>query len=108
MMRNRVVLPDPDGPSSATRLPAGTSTLTLSRATKEPNRLLTSLTTMLMTFLLSWRRSSGSAGRITLLTTALMVSCSLSLDFQPGQALALGSLQQGLEDQCHQGEQRQN
>src|SRR5262245_36746603 len=38
MMRSRVVLPDPDGPSSATSWPAGHSTETLSRATKSPNR----------------------------------------------------------------------
>src|SRR6516164_9537609 len=48
MMRRSVVLPEPDGPSSASRLPDGASTLTWSSATNEPNRLLTSFTRMLM------------------------------------------------------------
>jgi len=45
-MRSSVVFPDPDGPSSATSEPCGTSTLTLSRATKSPNRLVTLCTEM--------------------------------------------------------------
>ena len=40
MMRSSVVLPEPDGPSSATSEPCGTSRLTLSTATKSPNRLV--------------------------------------------------------------------
>ena len=40
MMRSNVDLPPPLGPSSAVRLPLGTVRLTLSRATKSPNRLL--------------------------------------------------------------------
>src|SRR5262245_25916614 len=48
MMRSSVVLPDPDGPSSASRLPSATSRLTLSSATNEPKRLVRLRTTMLI------------------------------------------------------------
>src|SRR5262245_66694961 len=41
MTRSRVVFPDPEGPRSATSCPAGHSTVTLSSATKSPNRLVT-------------------------------------------------------------------
>src|SRR5713226_8498775 len=41
MMRSRVVLPEPDGPSRARSAPLGTSRLTLSSARKSSKRLLT-------------------------------------------------------------------
>src|SRR5262249_52046211 len=56
MMRKRVVLPDPDGPSRATSVPAGASTVTLSSTTFLPNRLQMFLAVMLM-------RDPGRAGR---------------------------------------------
>src|SRR5262245_6677160 len=48
MMRKSVVLPDPDGPSRATSVPAGASTVTLSRTTFFPNRLQMFFAVMLM------------------------------------------------------------
>src|SRR5262245_37737013 len=48
MMRSRVVLPEPDGPSSATSSPAGMSRLMLSQTTVRPKRLLRLRTSMLM------------------------------------------------------------
>src|SRR5579872_926332 len=48
MILSKVVLPQPDGPKSASRLPVGTSTLTRSRAENLPKRLLISLMWMLM------------------------------------------------------------
>ena len=51
MIRSSVVLPEPEGPSSASSEPAGTSRLTLSSAWKLPNRLLMFLTEMLTTCL---------------------------------------------------------
>jgi len=48
MMRRRVVFPEPDGPSSASRLPPGTSRLTLSSARKRSNRLVTPVIRMLI------------------------------------------------------------
>jgi hypothetical protein len=44
MMRSKVVLPQPDGPSSATSSPVGKSRETLSSAVKLPNCLLMFLT----------------------------------------------------------------
>src|SRR2546422_970358 len=40
-MRRSVVLPEPDGPRSASNVPPGTSRLTLSRARKRSNRFVT-------------------------------------------------------------------
>src|SRR5258708_5717592 len=48
MIRSKVVLPDPDGPSKANKQPLGTSRLTRSRATYLPKRLQTFLTVMLI------------------------------------------------------------
>src|SRR5690349_24947319 len=48
MMRRRVDLPPPLGPSRAVRPPLGIETETSSRATKSPKRLLMWLTSMLM------------------------------------------------------------
>jgi hypothetical protein len=42
MMRSSVVLPDPDGPSSATSSPVPTSSVTFRSAANEPNVLLMS------------------------------------------------------------------
>ena len=50
MMRSRVDLPPPLGPSSAVSWPVGMLTVTSSRATKSPKRLPTPETSMLMTF----------------------------------------------------------
>ncbi len=47
MMRKSVVLPEPDGPNSATSEPCGTSRLTSSSAVKVPNFLTTLRTAML-------------------------------------------------------------
>ena len=47
MMRSRVDLPPPLGPSSAVSCPVGMLTETSSRATKSPKRLLTWATSML-------------------------------------------------------------
>src|ERR1700730_17238134 len=52
MMRRSVVLPEPDGPSSAINSPELTSRLTLSRAVKAPNRLVTSCKAIFMGSLL--------------------------------------------------------
>src|SRR5207244_1021228 len=52
MMRSSVVLPDPDGPSSASSSPDSMSRLTLSRAVKAPKRLVTSCSAISMTSLL--------------------------------------------------------
>ncbi len=46
MIRRIVLLPEPDGPSSATSWPAGTSNETPSTAWNEPNRLRRFLTAM--------------------------------------------------------------
>src|SRR5664280_2191167 len=48
MIRSNVVLPDPDGPSSATNSPVATFRLTSSSALKSPNFLLMLRTSMLM------------------------------------------------------------
>ena len=48
MMRSSVVLPEPDGPSSATSSPAGMSRFRLSQTTVSPKRLLRLRTSMLM------------------------------------------------------------
>src|SRR5262245_51328240 len=48
MIRSKVVFPEPDGPSNASKPPSGTSRLTLSSAEKLPNFLETSLISMLM------------------------------------------------------------
>ena len=48
MIRSKVVLPQPDGPSNATSSPDGKSKETLFRATKLPNVLLTFLTSILI------------------------------------------------------------
>src|SRR5918998_526882 len=48
MMRSRVDLPPPDGPSSAVSWPVGSDTVTSSRATKSPNLLVTPVTSILM------------------------------------------------------------
>ena len=48
MIRSSVVLPEPDGPSSATSRPRGISRSTSSSAVKLPNRLVMSRTVMLM------------------------------------------------------------
>ncbi len=48
MMRSRVVLPEPEGPSSATSSPSPMSRLRLSQTTVAPKRLLRFLTWMLM------------------------------------------------------------
>ena len=48
MMRSRVVLPDPDGPSNATSWPAGNCTDTSFSAVKDPKVLVMFLTSMLM------------------------------------------------------------
>ena len=48
MIRSSVVLPEPDGPISATSSPLGTSRVTSSRAVKVPKRLETCRTAMLM------------------------------------------------------------
>ena len=48
MIRSSVVLPEPDGPSSATNSPRGTSKLTSWSAVKTPKRLLMPSTEMLM------------------------------------------------------------
>src|SRR3954469_14258744 len=53
MIRNSVVLPDPDGPSSATSSPVSTRRSTLSSALKAPN-CLTILRTSIVTALLSF------------------------------------------------------
>src|SRR5258706_14727952 len=50
MTRSSVVLPEPEGPSRATSSPAGTSRLTPFSAVKPPNRLVTLLTSMLMSY----------------------------------------------------------
>src|SRR5688572_16109341 len=46
MMRSNVVLPDPDGPSSATSSPEGTVRLTSSSAVNAPKRFATRSTSM--------------------------------------------------------------
>src|SRR4051794_29263471 len=56
MMRKSVVFPDPDGPRRAASVPAGASTVTLSRTTFLPNRLEMFLAVMLI-------RDSGPNGR---------------------------------------------
>ena len=48
MIRSRVDLPPPDGPSRAVSWPVGMETLTSSRATKSPNFLVTPVMSMLM------------------------------------------------------------
>src|SRR5690606_28679258 len=48
MMRSSVVLPDPDGPSSARNSPGRASRLTLSSATKSPKRLVMPESVMLI------------------------------------------------------------
>src|SRR5258708_15190453 len=48
MMRSSVVLPEPEGPSSASSSPCFTSSLTASSATVPSNRLLRSRTSMPM------------------------------------------------------------
>src|SRR5262249_3401901 len=83
MTRKSVVLPEPDGPSRASSEPLGTSRLTLSRATKLPNRLETSLTRMLM------------AGSIRFRLRDI------------GQRRGF-SLQPIFDEQRHQGEERQH
>src|SRR5687768_13457081 len=63
MMRNKVVFPEPDGPSNASNSPGRTSRAMLSRAWKFPKVLLIFLTSMLMRpFLVvgcSWKLSHG-------------------------------------------------
>src|SRR5690606_5491212 len=51
MMRSRVVLPEPDGPSSAVSSPSLRLRLTLSTATKSPKRLFTCSISILMSAL---------------------------------------------------------
>src|ERR1044072_5414208 len=51
MMRSRVDLPPPEGPSRAVSWPVGRLTVTSSRATKSPNFLVTPVTSILMVFL---------------------------------------------------------
>src|ERR1017187_10310603 len=48
IVRNKVVLPEPDGPSSATSSPDSTLRLTLSSAVKSPNFFVAFLTSTLM------------------------------------------------------------
>ena len=48
MIRSRVVLPEPDGPSRATNSPVATVRLTSRKAAKPPNVLLIRWTSMLM------------------------------------------------------------
>src|SRR6202023_2301862 len=52
MMRNSVVLPEPDGPSRATSSPERISRSTWSRAVKAPKRRLTSCSVIFMDSLL--------------------------------------------------------
>ena len=51
MMRNSVVLPQPEGPKSATNSPDSMSKLTSRRALKVPKSLLTLRMAMLMIFI---------------------------------------------------------
>src|ERR1700689_3242227 len=50
-MRSSVVLPEPDGPSSASNSPERTSRLTPSSAAKSPKRLVTLTTEIFMSLL---------------------------------------------------------
>src|SRR3569623_1233286 len=62
MIRSSVVLPEPDGPSSASNSPACTSSLTLSSALNAPNcltRLRTSIVTSGVSFQSSFKDSLG-------------------------------------------------
>ena len=52
MMRSSVVLPEPDGPRSASSAPLGASMLTPFSAWNEPNRFRTFWTVMLISTLL--------------------------------------------------------
>src|SRR3954465_4728899 len=54
MIRSRVDLPPPLGPSSAVSWPVGRLTLMSSRATKSPNFLVTPETLMLMSVFILW------------------------------------------------------
>src|ERR1700741_3347048 len=65
MMRSSVVLPQPEGPSSAISSPDDTSRLTSRRAWKSPKRLLTLRISMLMVsaFSRSGRSRRGPLGR---------------------------------------------
>src|SRR6185295_12057843 len=54
MIRNSVVLPEPDGPSSASNSPLPTLRSTLSSAAKVPNFLTIFLTSM-VTWVVPWR-----------------------------------------------------
>ncbi len=47
MIRSRLDLPEPLGPSSAVSEPPGTSSVTSSSATKSPKRLVTSRTAIM-------------------------------------------------------------
>jgi len=58
MIRNSVVLPEPEGPNSATSSPVSTVRLTSRNATKLPNVLLICRASMLMVGLLAY--ASGS------------------------------------------------
>src|SRR5690349_18719566 len=96
MMRRSVVLPQPDGPSSATSFPLGTSTLTSLTAQKLPNVFVTFLTWMLTgaPFRCTWsilRRSSKRSPRSALVRSWLVG----------------GPLEPGLHDEGHQRDQRQ-
>src|SRR3569623_37586 len=62
MMRSKVVLPQPDGPSSATSSPVGMSRLISLRALNCPKRLLTLRMAMLMTVSLSMRGAARILG----------------------------------------------
>src|SRR5690349_15127493 len=62
MMRSRVDLPPPEGPSRAVSWPVGRLTVTSSRATKSPNFLVTPVTSILMV-------SSGFRVSVALLGT---------------------------------------
>ena len=79
MMRSSVVLPQPDGPSSATSSPVGNSRLTSSSATKSPNVLRMLRTSMLMVPLVgcSWVPARHS---INVLTTRVTSASSASSD----------------------------
>jgi hypothetical protein len=66
MIRSRVDLPPPEGPSRAVSCPVGMVTLTSSRATKSPNFLLTPEMSMLIYLLSLGLRTETTIRQATL------------------------------------------
>src|SRR6478672_10606397 len=88
MIRSSVVLPEPDGPSSAKSEPLGTSRLTLSSAVKVPKCLLMFLTEMLIRHLALVRR----AGQLLQARGAFCAREALSRTASPGPAESVPKL----------------